>query len=626
MTQFTARFVSRKPHLRTIRPTVILPANMSAPTQTALVETASHVVDMLDAEQVHARIATLRQSPAMQAYFAKKAAEAAAEPVFKPSAEQQAYFDWIKESWGSALVEAVAGSGKTTTLVQGLQYMEGSIFFGAYGKDAATDIQTKARKAKVDRQGIRMSTMHSAGFGAFRQAFPRVAVDDRKVGNLIRDWMQIHPRREQIDRSIGFISKMVSYARQYLFGCTGYPAVDNLDEWKTLCEHFSADADLIEEVKLDEALEWTQIVFEHSRRQCETLIDFDDMIYAPIAYGCRFFQNDWVIGDEWQDANPARREIAKRLLKPRGRAVFVGDDRQSIFGFTGAAHDSLDVTAKMFNCQRLSLSVTYRCPKTVVNFVKTEIDPTYTIRAHADAAEGAVRPIAYAAQPKVCSVCAGTGIREETDGRITTCDYCAGIKPMTVEPWFMQDRPSIEDAILCRYTKPLIATAYAMIKNGIACKVEGRDLGKNLIALARMWKITNIRTLKERLAAYLVREIDKARAMQSEKREQEITDRVETLGIFIERCETMGKTLISDVVAEIEALFADNVTDMIRLSTGHKAKGREWPRVFWLRTGRRQQRKEWEMISERNIEIVIGTRPLGELIMVPEHIHSAKRK
>jgi len=595
VTEFKARFVSKKPHLRTVKPApaIVWPVIAAEPKPAHPFDSINLSVTSLLEKQAAKPAAVV--SPAMQAYFAKKTAQAASETVFKPSVEQQAYFDWIKSGQGSALVEAVAGSGKTTTLVQGLQYMQGSIFFGAFGKDAATDIQTKARKARVDRQGIRMGTMHSAGLGAFRQAFKNVAIDERKVFNLIKDFMQTHAKRELIDRSLGFIGKMVSYARQALFGIAGYPDVNSLDEWRALAEHFSADADLVEEVELDEALSWAQIIFERSRKQCETLIDFDDMIYAPIAYGCKFYQNDWVIGDEWQDANAARREIARRMLRPGGRAVFVGDDRQSIFGFTGAAHDSLDVTAKMFNCQRLSLSVTYRCPKTVVEYVKTQIDPTYTIRAHESAADGAVRPISF--------VKAAQG------------------QPQT--PWFMQeDRPSIDDAILCRYTKPLIATAYAMIKNGIACKVEGRDLGKNLIALARLWKITNIKTLKERLSTYLAREVEKARAQNSEKREQEITDRVETLGIFIERCETLGKTLISDVVAEIEALFADNVTDMVRLSTGHKAKGREWPRVFWLRTGRRQQRKEWEMISERNIEIVIGTRPLGELIMVPEHIYA----
>ena len=195
---------------------------------------------------------------------------------------------------------------------------------------------------------------------------------------------------------------------------------------------------------------------------------------------------------------------------------------------------------------------------------------------------------------------------------------------MIAQQWFLQDVPTIDDAILCRYTKPLIATAYAMIKNGIACKVEGRDLGKNLIALARMWRITNIRTLKERLVTYLDREVQKAREKNSEKREQEVTDRVETLGIFIARCETLGKTLINDVVDEIEALFADNITDMVRLSTGHKAKGREFDRIFWLESAIRQQRKEWEMISERNIRLVIATRAKCELIRIPMHVYEQK--
>lgn len=584
MTEFKARFVSRKPHLRTVtiaEPVGFFPNIIAKDWELPVI-----------AEQAK----PLPVSSAMQAYFARKAALAVAEPVFKPSAEQQAYYDWVDGGWGSALVEAVAGSGKTTTLVQGLPHMRGNIFFGAFGKDAAEDIRRKVTKAGVDRQGIRIGTMHSAGLGAFKRAFPRVAVDERKVGNLIRSFGQTHERREQIERTYGFIGKMVSLARQHLFGVVGYPDTENTEEWMQLADHFSADQDLIEEVKLGEAISWAQIIYAQAHKQCESVIDYDDMIYAPIAYGCSFFQNDWVIGDEWQDANPARREIAKRMLRPNGRAVFVGDDRQAIFGFTGASHDSLEITAKMFNCQRLSLSVTYRCPKAVVDYVLANIDPTYTIRAHENAVDGAVRPVNF---------------KQSTP---------------TTEPWFMQDRLTIEDAILCRFTKPLIATAYAMIQAGIACKVEGRDLGKNLIALAQLWKITNIRTLKERLVAYLDRETAKAREQGSEKKEQEVEDRVGTLRIFIGRCETLGKTLISDLVLEIESLFADNITDMVRLSTGHKAKGREWQRVYWLKTSRMQQRKEWEMISERNIEIVIGTRPLGEMILVPEQVHSAKRK
>ncbi|MEI8036643.1 MAG: hypothetical protein WCH96_14340 [Betaproteobacteria bacterium] len=47
--------------------------------------------------------------------------------TFAPSAAQQNYFDWIDTGTGSAVLEAVAGAGKTTTIINGLQYMTGQV-------------------------------------------------------------------------------------------------------------------------------------------------------------------------------------------------------------------------------------------------------------------------------------------------------------------------------------------------------------------------------------------------------------------------------------------------------------------------------------------------------------------
>ena len=63
---------------------------------------------------------------------------------FVPSEQQKAYFNWIEVGEGSCIVEAVAGSGKTTTLIKGLEYMVGSIFFGAYNKKICDEIRAKA--------------------------------------------------------------------------------------------------------------------------------------------------------------------------------------------------------------------------------------------------------------------------------------------------------------------------------------------------------------------------------------------------------------------------------------------------------------------------------------------------
>ena len=70
---------------------------------------------------------------------------------------QQGFFDWIDGGTGSAILEAVAGAGKTTTLIQALSRMSGSIYFGAYNKAAAEEIKAKAAKAGIDNPNLRMA-------------------------------------------------------------------------------------------------------------------------------------------------------------------------------------------------------------------------------------------------------------------------------------------------------------------------------------------------------------------------------------------------------------------------------------------------------------------------------------
>ena len=48
---------------------------------------------------------------------------------------------------------------------------------------------------------------------------------------------------------------------------------------------------------------------------------------------------------------------------------------------------------------------------------------------------------------------------------------------------FHHDPDQTDDAILCRNTKPLVKIAFNLIKRGIPCHVEGRDIGAGLIKL-----------------------------------------------------------------------------------------------------------------------------------------------
>jgi superfamily II DNA or RNA helicase len=80
---------------------------------------------------------------------------------FQPSNYQKAVFDWIENKNGHAVIEAVAGSGKTTTLVQCAKLIDSSrCLFLAFN-----DHIVKELKQKFD-SSVSIKTIHSVGFSA----------------------------------------------------------------------------------------------------------------------------------------------------------------------------------------------------------------------------------------------------------------------------------------------------------------------------------------------------------------------------------------------------------------------------------------------------------------------------
>lgn len=505
---------------------------------------------------------------------------------FIPSPQQIEFFNFVQDpSKGSGILEAVAGAGKTETLARAMGMMRGSVAAMAFNRKAAQEIKDRVAKLGLMRQGLFISTAHGAGYSTWRRAAPYLLEpNENKVRDLIDRFAMEQPQPGVVQEAAPVIRRLVSLGKQMLAGVKWN--VSNVNIWMKIIDHHSLDSELSENIGPDKLVEWTQVIFKKSGDMCRELIDFDDMIWAPLAYNARFFTNDWVVGDEWQDTNPARRELARRMLKHTGRFLGAGDRHQAIYGFTGADADALDLTKQEFNADYLPLTVTYRCPKAVVNHVHQWVSH---IDAHPDAPEGEV-----------------TTFQSAKDG-----------KP---QPWFLVEKPGQDDAILCRYTKPLVSTAYALIKNRIACRVEGRDIGLGLIALAKRWKVKTLDALETRLKAWEAREIAKARKQRSEAKERIVTDKADTLRVFIEMCRDAGDNSLACVVQRITDLFADDVTGCLTLATGHKAKGREWPNVYWLQQAIRTRRelKPHEQQQEDNICYVIGTRAKTRLVLIPE--------
>lgn len=482
---------------------------------------------------------------------------------FVPSIQQADFFNWIKTGNGSCVLEAVAGAGKTTTLIHALEMMNGYIFFGAYNKKIADEIKEKA----PTKNGLTIGTMHSAGFSMWRKVANKVVVDGNKVRNLYRETYTEYADRELESP----VTSLVSYAKQAGIGCL----VANEDSaWFDLIDHY--DVDCMD--KDNDVVERAKIILKASVELDSKIIDFDDMIFAPLMHHVKPFQYDWVLVDEAQDTNATRRALALLMMKRNGRLVAVGDRHQAIYGFTGADSDALDLIKSATDAIDMPLTVTYRCPKAVVKEANKYVSH---INAHETAPEGEVKHL-----KENIFTAAATG-----------------------------------DAILCRYNAPLINLVYGFIAEGVAAKVEGREIGNGIKTLARRYKSKSFSVLRERLSDYCDREAAKYRIKEKENLAIAIEDKVNCLNVILNRVEKnnpKSNTPVDDVCAEIDRIFGDDVKDCIILSSIHKSKGREWNRVFWMQSKtNRFATQAWQKEQEVNLHYVAVTRAKQELIIVP---------
>lgn len=509
-----------------------------------------------------------------------KATPAVKPPPFDPSPQQEAVFSYAKSGEGNAVIEAVAGSGKTSTLVEMCKHIQGQGVFTAFNKKISDEIGRKMVDNGVGNN-IKSATMHSLGFGAWRKAVGSPEVDGEKVYRLM-DAVDT-PKHLR-----SFVKTLVSLLKQEVVmpdSADLWPIAEELIEHHDLTEKLTAEdygsQKQSEEDLVLQGIETAQEILAESFRRDEDLIDFDDMIYAPLAHGAKFWQYDWVLIDEAQDTNRARRLLAEAMLKKSGRLVAVGDPRQAIYGFTGADADALDLIVEGFRCQRLPLTVSFRCAKAIVRHAQNWVSH---IEAAPNAPEGIVR-------------------------------YLDNSK-------FMQQVPERTDAIICRNTKPLIQLAFHYLRQQIPAHVEGRDIGQSLISLVRKWRRPKtVLDLSLQLDEYRKDETYRLVTAGKESKVAQLHDRVDSLMVIMD---SLGpRDPVYAVEQQINKIFKDTdgkPVQSITLSTVHKAKGREWNRVYLY--GRNVMmpspfaRQPWQIEQENNLIYVAVTRAKTELIEV----------
>lgn len=478
--------------------------------------------------------------------------------AFIPSKYQQAIFDFIQKDNRSAIIEAVAGSGKTTTIVKSLELIPEtkSVLFLAFNKSIATELQSR-----VPRH-VTAKTFHSAGFGAYQRYLGRdrkIVVESYKVRDILKNMLG--------DRELGlygsFVAKLVGMAKN---AGVGYLVPDIEQSWHDLIAHFDMMLDS-RDANETRAVEIAREALTDSVRQ-QTVCDYDDMLYMPLIKDVSFYRNDYVFVDEVQDTNAVQRALLHRMLRDNGRLVCVGDSRQAIYGFRGADSDAMEAMAREFACERLPLTVSYRCPQAVVSEAQKYVAH---IEAHATAPMGEV------------------------------------ISPDGYTPEYFK----ATDAIICRNTAPLVSMCYALLTRGVGCKILGREIGQGLISIIKKMEAKGIERLLEKLAEYREREINRHQSKGNDAAAEAVRDRVECITLFIDQLSENDRT-IPALIAKIEAIFDDSKQGLLTLCTAHKSKGLEWSRVFILDFGKympsKWAKQPWQKVQESNLIYVAITR------------------
>ena len=494
------------------------------------------------------------------------------------SPQQQAVADWALTGSGHGLVIAKPGSGKTSLLIGLLPFIA----------DNPQDVNT--------------ATMHSVGFAAWRQANKgrKIQVESRKVRNIV-DTLAVEENDPRYTASWAFLCKLVSIAKANGFGMHNFPSIEDKAAWEELIDNYSLDTDLDNGTNSEELVSKSIRVYRESLKQCRDVVDFDDMILAPLYNQVRIPTYDWVLVDEAQDLSHVRQQLVIKMLASNSRMVAVGDPLQAIYSFTGSNPQSMDLLEEELpgEVTRLPLSVTFRVPRTGVELAKQ-----------------------YAPDFEACEWA--------EEGKISTA-YLSPKDGQSPDFWSLGPFTP-DDAILCRVNRPLVELAYAFLKRRIPAYIEGREIGAGLIRLAQKWKIKGLDVLVKRLEDYRDSETTRLMQKKMEAKAEEVNDKIDTLMVLIDATRSQGGSSVFDLVSLIQNMFGDTEDGRrpraIVLSSVHKFKGREADRVFILgrsrympsRYSQRRGAKDWEIEGEKCVIFVALTRHKKELvdIIVPD--------
>lgn len=502
--------------------------------------------------------------------------------VYKPSKYQLAIYDFVEHGLGNAVISASAGSGKTYTIIKLLDYIpkDKKVLIVAFNRDIRQEI--KAKVINAGHKNVQVDTFHSLGYKILNANFNRRFVNtdpneykySNYISNNISQLSTINTFRlgKQFSQYLSNIQNLVNFGRCYLS-----ETVEDLDK---VCERYGIICIADEKEVAVKVLEWGE--------KCLDEIDYTDMVWLPntLHLDSKFYKYDWIIVDECQDLNMVEKDMLFTCRRMGTRMLFFGDKAQAIYSFSGADSEAFDKLRELEDTIQLPLSISYRCPKNIVEYVHYLV-PT----------------IEYDKKNKIKGeIIENANLSDVKDG----------------------------DMILCRNNAPLAKIYIELLRNGIKTKILGKDYSANLSKTIKNTKeeLLNVdlsmQGVFSKLYDIFYDLVETTMHKQNITKEEALTsssiiaklDEIKVLEILSE-----GLTTSKELQERINDIFTDNKESGIILSTIHKSKGLESPNVYIACKSlmpSKTAKQPWEIEQENNLIYVACTRTKNKLGFLDE--------
>lgn len=474
-----------------------------------------------------------------------------------PTPEQSAIYAAAESTEDNLLISALAGAAKTTTLVGIAERVPIKTAAISFNKRTADEMRERFPSHVESR------TLNAFGHRVWSDNLgKRLTLDDKKTFRIVKGLIDklSGAEKQEAYEIMSDVMKAVNDGK-----ANGYVPTDSrwreaqalmdddeffawLDEEPTLLMRDLIRAATLQ--SLDEA---------HGKGGPAT-IDFADQLLLPSIFPVSVPQNPLVLVDEAQDLSALNHVLLRKMAKRR--IIAVGDECQSIYGFRGAHEESMALLEQQFSMRRLVLSISFRCPVTVV---------------------------------------------EEARWRAPHMKFPEWAKPGEVRHWneWSAQRLPETAVILCRNNSPLFSLAFRLLRNGRYPELVGNDIGKSLIKMLKKLapKGVDPKQLDQQATLAAIQSWYDSKLPKARNPEK-LRDQADCMRIFAKQ----GKTLDEAIS------YADHILSQsgpVKLMTGHKSKGLEFQDVFIL-----DEHLIKEDQQDKNLRYVMQTRAKSTLTYI----------